>query len=88
MTQKNKPDPVADSALQTLDLSGVECPMNFVKVKVRLSKMKIREYLKVILDDGEPVKNVPTSLDMEGQEIISLNKLKNGQFEMIVKKRK
>ena len=62
--------------------------MNFVKVKVRLSKMEPGEQLKVILDSGEPIKNVPTSLDMEGQEILSLIEIRKGQFEMIVKKRK
>jgi sulfite reductase (NADPH) hemoprotein beta-component/sulfite reductase (ferredoxin) len=88
MTKKEKPDTAAHSPFQTLDLSGVQCPMNFVKVKVRLSKMEIGEQLKVILDSGEPIKNVPTSLDMEGQEILSLIEIRNGQFEMIVKKRK
>ncbi len=53
------------------DLRGVACPMNFVKTKIELSKINISERLKILLDDGDPIKNVPASLKSEGHEVIS-----------------
>jgi sulfite reductase (ferredoxin) len=53
------------------DYRGVACPMNFVKVKLDLSKMKSGEYLKVLLDDGQPIENVPRSVAQEGHKILS-----------------
>ena len=41
-----------------LDLRGVICPYNFVKTKLKLDTMSAGEILAVILDDGEPIRNV------------------------------
>ncbi|MCP4340835.1 MAG: sulfite reductase subunit beta (hemoprotein) [Desulfobulbaceae bacterium] len=53
------------------DLRGVVCPMNFVKTKVELSKINIGDRLRILLDDGEPIDNVPRSVKTEGHEILS-----------------
>jgi sulfite reductase (ferredoxin) len=53
------------------DYRGVACPMNFVKVKLDLSKMKSGEHLKILLDDGQPIENVPRSVAQEGHKILS-----------------
>ncbi len=62
----------AEKAAARADLSGVLCPMNFVKAKVALEKISIGSVLEVILDDGEPIQNVPGSLAEQGHEIISV----------------
>lgn len=49
-----------------LDLTGVVCPMNFVKTKLKLELMNPGEILMIQLDKGEPLKNVPSSLKNEG----------------------
>ncbi len=51
------------------DYRGVPCPMNFVKVKLDLAMMASGQLLQVLLDDGEPIKNVPRSVADEGHEI-------------------
>lgn len=53
----------------SLDLSGVVCPMNFVKTKLRLELMESGQILDVLLDKGEPIKNVPRSVKNEGHKI-------------------
>ncbi len=53
------------------DFRGVACPMNFVKTKVELSKLKSRELLEILLDDGAPIENVPGSVKAEGQKKIA-----------------
>jgi len=59
----------AADAVVLLDLSGVACPMNFVKTKIKLSSMAIGAQLDVILDDGAPIQNVPLSLEEQGQTV-------------------
>ena len=57
-----------------LDLRGVACPMNFVKTKLRLEQLSAGERLSVLLDKGEPVRNVPRSAREEGHKILSVQK--------------
>lgn len=54
-----------------LNLRGVACPMNFVKTKLFLDKMQAGEVVKVLLDPGEPVESVTTSICQEGHEILN-----------------
>jgi len=54
-----------------LDLRGVSCPFNFVKTKLKLDTMGEGQVLAILLDDGEPIRNVPQSLRNEGHTIVS-----------------
>jgi len=49
-----------------LDLRGVICPYNFVKTKLKLESMEGGQILSVILDGGDPIRNVPQSVSNEG----------------------
>jgi len=42
----------------------------------------------MVLDDGEPIRNVPASLRNEGQDIIAMADLGNGHWQVTVQKRK
>jgi len=84
---------VADSAPEAasddvvlLDLSGVACPMNFVKTKIKLSTMPIGSQLEVILDDGAPIENVPLSLEEQGQTVHAKEKISDTQWKIRVEK--
>jgi len=77
-------DEVSD--LVTLDLSGVACPMNFVKTKIKLSGMAIGSQLEVILDDGAPIENVPLSLEEQGQKVHVKEQLSDTQWRIVVEK--
>ena len=54
-----------------LDLRGVICPYNFVKTKLKLETMEEGQILSVILDAGDPIRNVPMSVKNEGHEVLS-----------------
>ncbi len=71
---------------QELNLRGVACPINFVKAKLRLEMMDVGDRLALILDDGEPVQNVPASLRNEGQTIESSEDLGDGHWRVVVRK--
>ncbi|MDX8377827.1 MAG: sulfurtransferase TusA family protein [Mariprofundales bacterium] len=77
---------IMPSDLTLLDLSGVACPMNFVKTKIKLATMPIGAKLAVILDDGQPIENVPKSLDEQGQKIHDKKRLSETQWQIIVEK--
>jgi TusA-related sulfurtransferase len=54
-----------------LDLRGVICPYNFVKTKLKLETMQPGQVLAVILDDGDPIRNVPRSVTEDGHTVLS-----------------
>ncbi len=70
---------------KTIDLTGVICPMNFVKTKAALASLNTGEYLEVILDEGDSILNVPRSLKEEGHQVLSVENL-GDTFKVIVKK--
>ncbi len=69
-----------------LDLSGVLCPMNFVKTKLELEEMEEGQILEVIIDDGEPVRNVPRSVKAEGHKVLELEEIPNGHYSLVIEK--
>lgn len=58
-----------------LDLRGVICPYNFVKTKLKLETMGYGQVLSVLLDEGDPIKNVPRSVENEGHTILAQDRV-------------
>ena len=58
--------------MHTVDLRGVRCPTNFVKARLALEMIDPGEIVQFLLDEGEPVKNVPRSLKAEGHTLLGL----------------
>jgi TusA-related sulfurtransferase len=52
-----------------LDLSGVPCPMNWVRTKLALERLAPGDSLVVELDEGEPLESVPRSAREDGHEV-------------------
>ncbi|RLL51003.1 sulfite reductase [Mariprofundus sp. EBB-1] len=77
---------VESSDVTLLDLTGVACPMNFVKTKIKMSMMPVGSLLDVILDDGAPIENVPLSLEEQGQTVHSKEKISDSQWKIRVEK--
>lgn len=69
-----------------LDLRGVICPYNFVKTKLKLETMEAGQILAVILDEGEPIANVPQSLMNEGHMVLSQEPLSQS-YRLMIRKR-
>ncbi len=69
-----------------LDLRGVACPMNFVKTRLRLDKMVAGELLEVLLDDGEPIESVTSSVMSEGHLVESSTKIEANYHRLIIRK--
>jgi tRNA 2-thiouridine synthesizing protein A len=52
-----------------LDLTGVPCPMNWVRARLALEGLAPGDSLLVVLDEGEPLDSVPRSAREEGHEV-------------------
>ncbi|MDR2104256.1 MAG: sulfurtransferase TusA family protein [Deferribacteraceae bacterium] len=59
----------AVKAVKLVDLRGVACPLNFVKTKIELAKVRSGDAIEVLLDDGAPIENVPRSAASEGHTV-------------------
>ncbi len=70
---------------EKIDLRGVLCPINFVKAKLKLEQMEDGQVLEIILDDGEPMRNVPRSVKAEGHKVVKVEKIDDG-YSIFVKK--
>lgn len=58
----------------TLDLRGVACPTNYVRVRLALEGLDPGEEIALLLDPGEPVANVPRSLHDDGDKVLGIEK--------------
>ncbi len=74
--------PVADLEK---DFRGISCPMNFVKAKMALTQLSAGQVLRILLDDGEPIDNVPRSIESEGHTLISTIRQSN-YWEVTIRK--
>jgi sulfite reductase (ferredoxin) len=68
------------------DLRGVLCPMNFVQTKIQLSSMQSGDELEILLDDGQPIQNVPGSVRNEGHEILEQTATDN-YWKVVIRKK-
>jgi tRNA 2-thiouridine synthesizing protein A len=71
--------------MEELDLRGVICPYNFVKTKLKLESLEIGDRLMVLLDEGEPIRNVPQSITNEGHQILKQERVDHYYLVVIQK---
>ena len=71
--------------MDTLDLRKIPCPRNTSKALIYLATVDSGEKIQIFLDDGEPIQNVPSSLSIEGHEIVSKSHAVEGHWILIVK---
>ena len=76
----------AGPAPEVLDLKGTPCPINYVKTKLVLEELGSGAVLQVLLDEGDPVKNVPRSLKDDGHEVLGIEK-QDSHYVVTVKKK-
>ncbi len=70
---------------ETLNLEGVPCPHNTAKAAVALLMLDEGEVLELLIDDGEPIENVPDSLEFEGHEVL-LQERRGAVWRLLVRR--
>jgi TusA-related sulfurtransferase len=56
-------------AARTLDITGLTCPMTWVRTKLELERMAAGEALEVRCRRGEALENVPRSAREAGHDV-------------------
>ena len=69
-----------------LDITSETCPMTFVKVKLQLARMEPGEQLEVLLNEGEPLENVPRSCEEQGFQVLSVEPTDNNRYLVLIRK--
>ncbi|MFW5834085.1 MAG: sulfurtransferase TusA family protein [Pseudomonadota bacterium] len=70
----------------SLDITGLVCPMTFVKAKLKLEEMAVGDTLVIRLRGAEPAENVPRSLRDHGHEVLEMREVAAGCTELVVRK--
>ena len=70
-----------------LDITAEVCPMTFVRAKLVLEKMGPGQVVSIRLNDGEPRHNVPRAVRDHGHEVLSLERLAEDVYELVVRKK-
>jgi TusA-related sulfurtransferase len=71
----------------TLSVVGEECPMNYVRTKLRLEELEEGEVLEVLVSDGAPARNVPRSARYDGHEVLLEEPTGDGGVRLLIRKR-
>lgn len=71
---------------KVLDIKGEVCPYTFVRSKLALEDMESGQILKVIVDHEPATRNVPRSMENEGNKVIDISKINDTDWQIIVKK--
>ncbi len=69
-----------------INIKGEVCPYTFVKTKLALEAMEAGQVLKVIVDHLPATENVPRTLKSEGNEILDVSRINEGDWQIITRK--
>lgn len=71
---------------KTLELRDEVCPFTLAKSQQGLQELENGQVLEVHLGNSESAANVPRSLDLEGHNVISVDKLGRGHWKVLIEK--
>ena len=70
---------------EILDCRGEVCPYPDVKSKRKVKKMSSGEVLKIQIDYPLSAERIPETLKSMGNEVLSVDKVGNSEWEILVK---
>lgn len=77
---------VADrNDIPELDLRGEFCPYTFIHTMIALEDVPSGGYLRVLLDDGQPVRDVPRSLKGAGHLVVEITPVGSAHRLLVLK---
>jgi TusA-related sulfurtransferase len=62
------------STAKTIDVQGVSCPVNAVRVKQAISELSADELIEIIVDEGEAIIMVARSINDAGHRIFKVER--------------
>jgi tRNA 2-thiouridine synthesizing protein A len=70
-----------------LNLKGEICPYTFVRSKLAIEGMEAGQILRVIVNYEPAIRNVPRSMEAEGNEILGIDKINGAEWQILVRKK-
>lgn len=67
-----------------MDLTDVLCLDTVTRTLMKLEGMESGSILEIMIDDGEPIKNVPSQIEEEGHEVLSTTK-QNDHWKLLIR---
>lgn len=74
------------TADKVLKLEDEVCPYTFVKSKLALEELESGQMLEIHLGNSESASNVPRSIDLEGHEVVGVEKPEASHWVVMVRK--
>jgi len=71
-------------SIHVLDITEKQSHGTFVKTK--LKSLRAGDRLEVFLNEGEPLDNVPETVKKEGHKIVSVSKVKDDIYMVVIEK--
>lgn len=69
-----------------LDITREHCPMTLVRTKLRLAQMTEGDTLEVFLSEGEPLENIPRSVQEQGYRVLSVRHMEGGTYKVTIER--
>ena len=76
-----------DKVSSQIDITQEICPMTFVKTKLKLETMDPGQVLEVTLREGEPLINVPRSVEQEGHKVLDIHREEGDVFKILIERK-
>ena len=73
------------TAVETLDLRGLLCPLTWARTKYALSKLAAGGQLKVVVDHRPAVPDIKRNSEELGHEVLSTSEIAEGVWEMLLR---
>ncbi len=70
----------------TLDITNEHCPMTLVRTKLQLAKMAKGDMLEVTLLEGEPLRNIPRSVEEQGFKVLAIEHVDGNKHKVTIEK--
>ncbi len=71
-----------------IDIKGLVCPYTFVKAKLAIESMEIRQVLEILLDYEESSRSIPKAMAEHGQKVLNVEKINDTDWILIIRKDK
>ncbi|MGD0229236.1 MAG: sulfurtransferase TusA family protein [Syntrophorhabdales bacterium] len=69
-----------------LDVTKDHCPMTFVKTKLELEKLGEGDRLDVLVNEGEPLENIPASAKEQGFTVTDIRHVQGAVYKITIAK--
>lgn len=72
---------------KSINIKGEVCPYTFVRSKLAIEEMESGEVLEVITDHVPATKNVPRSMEGEGNKVLEIVQINEKDWRMVFQKK-